>query len=230
MQIQSISRDNSDACVICAGLLPLQALATRGQNGSNLFFSSTETGRTGSGASIAWYKLQRGAGALMKVTWDWAREGLLGGTIKYWTSIEAGNKPPLEPEEERNLNALASCWMLSDMLDEDKADLERTLQMLRLVFGMVSRINVQTDRKMGKFRVIFAWTVLIPDGFCAMFERRVPQTLVLIAVYCVLLKRLDEFWWMAGKAEELFDAVWRELPDRSWDKLLEWPAEQIRVR
>jgi len=60
-----------------------------------------------------------------------------------------------------------------------------------------------------------------------MVEERCPQALVLITVYCVLLKRIEEFWWIRGKAENLIDAVRRELPDLSWEKWLIWPIKEI---
>jgi len=37
--------------------------------------------------------------------------------------------------------------------------------------------------------------------------RKCPQALVLVAVYCVLLKRIEEFWWIRGKAEKLVSGV-----------------------
>ena len=60
-----------------------------------------------------------------------------------------------------------------------------------------------------------------------MIEERNPQALVLVAVYCVLWKRSEKFWWIRGKAESLLAAVRRELPDSTWDKWLEWPANEI---
>jgi hypothetical protein len=229
-EIQNISRENSDACSICAALLPLQTLATRDHGGQNMFFSTEDVGARGSGVSIAWYKLQRGAGEVLKSNFQWAREGLLGDMIEHWESMKLCGPLPLEPEEEQNLDALANSWSLSDMLNEDKAVLEETLQTLRLVFSMVSTASRRMNMRIGKFRAIIAWTVLMPHRFCEMVEKRFPQALVLIAIYCILLKRVDEFWWMRGKAEGLFEAVQKELPDRSWNKWLEWPAEQVHRR
>lgn len=51
-----------------------------------------------------------------------------------------------------------------------------------------------------------------------MVEARVPEALVLLAVYCVALKRTGEdsdghgeLWWIEGKGESLLRAVGREM-------------------
>jgi hypothetical protein len=53
-----------------------------------------------------------------------------------------------------------------------------------------------------------------------MVEERCPQALILVAIYCVLLKRIEEFRWVRGKAGSLLAAVRRELPDEMLDKWL----------
>tara|TARA_R110002060_G_scaffold1755_12_gene3300 strand:- start:828 stop:1025 length:198 start_codon:yes stop_codon:yes gene_type:complete len=61
-----------------------------------------------------------------------------------------------------------------------------------------------------------------------MVESRVPQALVLIAVYCVVLKRAEDLWWIRGKAGSLLGAVRYELGgDRRWERWLEWPTAEV---
>ena len=61
-----------------------------------------------------------------------------------------------------------------------------------------------------------------------MVEERCPQALILVAVYCILLKRIEEFWLIRGEPESLLAAVKRELPDMLVDKWLKWPMEEIK--
>ena len=151
-----------------------------------MFFANEEAGGKGAGVGVEWYKLQRGAGELLKSTWGWAQQGVLLEMLECWSSMELDDTIPLEPKEECNFNALATCWPLSDLSDEEKLILDETLQSLHLLFSIISTKSHQTNMKIARFRATFAWTAPMPHGFCAMLEKRVPQAIVLIAVYCVL--------------------------------------------
>lgn len=72
-----------------------------------------------------------------------------------------------------------------------------------------------------------SWTTIVPQVFCEMVGERFPQAWVLVAVYCVLLKRLDEYWCIRGTAKSLLGTVRRELPDGLWEKWLQWPMEEM---
>jgi hypothetical protein len=130
---------------------------------------------------------------------------------------------PLSVEESANLDAVAECWVYSDQSINDKLALEETLQTLRLIFSMVSIMDIEISN----YTAILSWTTIIPRRFCEMVEEKCPQALLLVAVYCILLKRLDEFWWIRGKAESLMEAVKRELPVGVWDSWLEWPLREL---
>jgi hypothetical protein len=60
-----------------------------------------------------------------------------------------------------------------------------------------------------------------------MVEERCPQALVIVAVYCVLLKRTGQVWWIKGKAEDLLRVVKSELVRQEWDEWLAWPVEEV---
>jgi hypothetical protein len=51
-----------------------------------------------------------------------------------------------------------------------------------------------------------------------MVQERCPQALVIVAVYCILLKRNEELWWMRGKVENRLRAVRKELVSGQWDR------------
>lgn len=60
-----------------------------------------------------------------------------------------------------------------------------------------------------------------------MVESRIPQALVLLGAYCVLLKRMEGSWWVKGKAESLLHAVQEALPERAWDSWMVWPVREM---
>ncbi|KAI9733558.1 MAG: hypothetical protein M1834_003160 [Cirrosporium novae-zelandiae] len=223
-EIENITRENYEACCFCSVLLGLHAWMIQDGRGANLFFCTEEKSDRGLGARIPWYKLHRGANEVLKSGAYWTRGGLMWESIRPWMSVSLSNPTPLKDEEKTNLDALAACWTCSDISSEDKIALEETLQSLRLMFSMISMAKVEISNS----TVVLSWTTLIPSKFCQMVEERIPQALVLVAVYCILLKRLKELWWIRGKAEDLLEAVRRKVPDKSWDKWLEWPLKEVQ--
>jgi hypothetical protein len=208
--------ENSNACCACASLLSLHAWTTPGGQGANLFFDGVE--------EIAWYKLHRGGNEVVKSAFHWVEKGPLLEMIRPWLAISLlAPTPPLKSVESSELDNIADCWPEADLDGEDEMALEETLQALRYVFTLVSVMEIEFSACI----TTLSWTTLIPQRFCEMVEERCPQALVLVAIYCVLLKRIEEFWWIRGKAESLLAAVKTELPNTLVDKWLEWPIAEI---
>jgi hypothetical protein len=182
-----------------------------------LFFDGAE--------EIAWYKLHRGGNEVVKSAFHWVEKGPLLEMIRPWLAITllTPTPPLLESVEDAKLDYIAECWTGTDLCTEDKVALEETLQALRYVFTLVEVMEIEFSACVATL----SWTTLIPGRFCEMVEERCPQALTLVAIYCVLLKRIEEFWWIRGKAENLLEAVKRELPNMLVDKWLKWPIEEI---
>ena len=227
-ELQNTTRENSDACCACASLLGLHAWTIPGARGSSLFFPDQEADKSEPDASIAWYKLHRGGNEILKSNIDWIRQGPLWDMVKPWQTVSPQAvthqvPTPMSEEESANLDAIAECWVNPCLNGDDKRALEEALQTLRLIFSMVSMMDIEIS----SYTAILSWTTIIPCRFCEMVEEKRPQALVLVAVYCVLLKRLDGFWWIRGKAESLMRAVRRELSVGMWDYWLEWPLREL---
>ncbi|KAK0103253.1 hypothetical protein ONS95_005287 [Cadophora gregata] len=59
-----------------------------------------------------------------------------------------------------------------------------------------------------------SWPTMLPAHFCSMLESRAPEALVLVAVYCVLLKRTGDtggLFFITGKGESLVRRVGGEM-------------------
>jgi hypothetical protein len=221
IEVQHITKDNCDASFACAVLLGLHPWTIKGECGAKLFFSDDKDVDGGSGVGTAWYKMHRGANQLIGSAAHWIRDGPLWDIIRPFMSLGLLDNTPIRGDEEIYFNALAECWA-GNVNDEQELVLERALQALR----RVSTVAITRDAEVGKCGVTLAWIILIPKSFYDMIEARVPQALVLIAAYCVLLKRLDEFWWIRGKAESLLSRVRKELPP-GWEKWLIWQIREV---
>jgi hypothetical protein len=65
--------------------------------------------------------------------------------------------------------------------------------------------------------------------FSAMIKRRVPQALVILAYYCVLLDVLDNRWWIHGWSSRVLQDVLGSLPDQ-WQTWVEWPTQSVLLK
>lgn len=66
-------------------------------------------------------------------------------------------------------------------------------------------------------------------NFAQLVKRRVPQALIILAYYCVLLDVLDSRWWINGWARRVLQDVMGSL-DEQWRHWIEWPVQSILMK
>lgn len=73
------------------------------------------------------------------------------------------------------------------------------------------------------------WPGKISQGFVELIYARDPRALVLLAHYCVLLKRNDHVWCIKGIGVGLLNNIWRDL-SVEWRDMIKWPMEMSSSR
>lgn len=234
-EVEHLTPENSGAYCACALQLALHAWIIPGAKGADLLFSMTNDT---SSKEVPWYKLHRGGVDVLKSALHWVEEGELGDIIRPWKRIPVVLQSPALPSiiddngDQARLSSIRSCWEQESILRmEDQLVLESTLDTLRYVFRLSSFLSSESAfaARVG-ISSCFAtllWTTIVPARFCEMVEERCPQALVIVAVYCVLLKRTGQVWWIKGKAEDLLRVVKSELVRQEWDEWLAWPVEEV---
>ncbi|CZR65911.1 uncharacterized protein PAC_15811 [Phialocephala subalpina] len=187
-------------CMLCF-FLGLLSWATPGGQGASIFFSVDGTDHK---KQVPWIKLHRGGEEILKSVAHWVENGTLGDIVRPWTILRDSPQPQAFPLTADDLKG--DMARLDNMLT-----LEETLQTLRYTFFLLSMIETGVDIQISACVATFAWTTIVPARFCEMVEEKCPQVLVLVALYCILLKHIDEYWWIRGKVENLLDAVRNQL-------------------
>lgn len=133
---------------------------------------------------------------------------------------------PLSPASHASPYSSSAHQFPPDLPDTARSVLDHTLHMLRRVFVVVT-----TNEIIEPQAATLSWPIIIPDAYIQMITNRVPQALVLLAHYTVLLKRNDERWWIKNKAEELLQKIYLELqrlPDGNmWIEWIQWPLGEV---
>ena len=73
---------------------------------------------------------------------------------------------------------------------------------------------------------IRAWPTQVPQEYFDLLRERDPAALILLAHYCILLRRLEDVWYICGYGRRLLSRIYRQL-DEKWHPWLQWPLEEI---
>ncbi|KAL5352357.1 hypothetical protein ACLOAV_002304 [Pseudogymnoascus australis] len=155
------------------------------------------------------------------------------------------SSPILPHEDDARLERLAALWApaSSDLpsppgshggAPSGPAPLTPELrQVLFEVLFMLRRIFVISvaDNGIEAQAATLSWSIIVSDSYIAAVQQRNPAALVLLAHYCILLKRSGERWWIEGKAEELLGKIKRilEASGEGWMQWIEWPMREVGV-
>ena len=91
----------------------------------------------------------------------------------------------------------------------------------------------------------FAYTNALGDGFTTWDALRIwpmrisvdymnllgtwhPSALILLAHYCILLRKVERHWYFEGRASGLFSTIFHRL-DTRWHEYIERPLEEIEL-
>jgi len=213
--------------------MALLAWTSPGSQGADIFFPANKS-------QVPWYKLhQGGAQVLLRVVHQLER-GEFGDFVHPWTKIHETLQPDVlatamagQKDDQEKIDRVAECWsgeMGVGVSEEDKITLDEALKILRYVFTistlLASGSPVLAEISMSSCFATLLWLASISPRFCELVEEKCPQALVVVATWCVLLKRVDEIWWVKGKAGSLWRAV-RSRLGCEWDEWLEWPKEAV---
>ncbi|KAF2174918.1 hypothetical protein K469DRAFT_680710 [Zopfia rhizophila CBS 207.26] len=73
--------------------------------------------------------------------------------------------------------------------------------------------------------VVYIWPGSISQQFLQLMHQRRPEALVILAHYCVLLKKVDSCWYLKGVGNDLLAAIEHELGDE-WRPWIAWALAQ----
>lgn len=66
--------------------------------------------------------------------------------------------------------------------------------------------------------------------FSRLLKRRVPQALIILAYYCVLLDVLDCRWWIQGWASRIMRDIVACIGSEQWRSWIEWPVQVVLMK
>ena len=74
--------------------------------------------------------------------------------------------------------------------------------------------------------IVHAWPAQVPDDFLRLLSDEHPGALILIAHYCILLRRLESYWYMKGYAAGLLSRIQSRIGQK-WYNWIAWPLQDV---
>ncbi|RDW64887.1 hypothetical protein BP6252_10538 [Coleophoma cylindrospora] len=224
--ITQLSRENCDACFAFCSLLTVHTWATQNRTpDSDLLLLPQRSSEVLDTQHLQWMKLHKGNRAVLHVIWPWIGSGALAPLFRPWAGFQENAPVSLPPKEQAALDLVAESWRSEEIIPGHvKMTLEMTLHMLKSVCSLALMHNDISDHA-----ATLAWMTLVPEEFILLVEDRVPEALLILANYCVMLKRLDSVWWCRGIADNLLRTLFKFLGGEmgKWERYLRWPIEEV---
>ncbi|EUC47812.1 hypothetical protein COCMIDRAFT_89056 [Bipolaris oryzae ATCC 44560] len=78
----------------------------------------------------------------------------------------------------------------------------------------------------GEYHVSFGWLYRVSDDFLERLQQHDPVPMIIYAHFVVLVRILEQFWYMQGWTHHIVSGIWDLLPTeyRAW---LDWPIKRI---
>jgi hypothetical protein len=171
-----------------------------------------------------WFQAIRGLMALLTNHWDQLSKGPFAPLLVHVPDpdyvLENVDDEHLAKLEGMLLYDASNANSLEVIHEARKVEICReALSELRRVFGLTYFPNRPNDEAW--FRV---WIGNVSQDFVELIFERDPRALVILAHYCVLIKRQDHIWYLNGLGPRLLENIRQALTDE-WRPWIEWPIQ-----
>ena len=169
-----------------------------------------------------WLPLIRGVNSILLTLWPAIKNGQLSGLLH-----DHEQEPPKKQLPAVLVDQLANLETLCASTSggpEAVGAYRAALATLRACFvRMNNRLPYECE-----VSITFLWPVSIPPEYLSLLNKRTPESLIILAHYCIILHHLDDYWWMRGWARHIIENIHREIPE-DWHYWIQWPQNVIAV-
>lgn len=78
----------------------------------------------------------------------------------------------------------------------------------------------------GEYHVAFGWLFRMTDSYLERLQERDSTAIIIYAYFVVLIRALEQFWYMQGWTHHVMSGIWELLP-REYRAWLDWPTKMV---
>ncbi|KUJ18497.1 uncharacterized protein LY89DRAFT_780563 [Mollisia scopiformis] len=168
-----------------------------------------------------WFYSLRGVIALLGKTWG----ELAQGPFSVWL---ARSIPPedysINPDDVHfaKVHEILESTASSSVADEKELEsCRKALDELR----RTAALPYAPCKTVNKVSAAWIWPGTISQHYMELLNRRKPEALVVLAYYCVQLKRINSCWYFEGVGQNMLEAIDEQLSEE-WKPCIEWALRQ----
>lgn len=125
----------------------------------------------------------------------------------------AHNRPPIN-----SATLHATFNFLLDDLDRENEDPET----IRAYEESVRRLSIIYDNPNRDY--VFKFAAKVGPRFVKLLEQNDPRTLTIVGYFFMLLKIMDQVWWLPRSTGDEFESLMKLLPEE-WKPRMQWAAQ-----
>ncbi|KAK3673757.1 hypothetical protein LTR78_006310 [Recurvomyces mirabilis] len=178
-------------------------------------------------AMVELFHLVKGVDTILAESWFWVSQGpfapVLARGLGDAITLQPGRNP-LPEGMDFGLNHLDYMLGSEAMLTADRRGCAMILAELKQLYDNVLRPQAGVS-----VASILCFPKQDSAPFGQLIKRRVPQALIILAYYCVLLDILDSRWWISGWSTRVLRDIMGTLAE-SWQNWIEWPISSVLLK
>lgn len=217
--VQGLNSQNPHACSAFGTLLTVYEWAAT-KHTSNLFFATAQ--HPAEPSTIEWVQLLRGSGRVVSCYYEEIGRGPLAPILQW--DLAAESEAETHPAEPVRFAALEELWEL-DRLAVTAAEVEtlkEALRWLRIIYTIMTTPNSNNDPA----SAALSWPVRVPEMYLTMVRQRHPAALILLSHFCLLLNKVEDFWWIHGMSRRLLQEIHQTIGSE-WEPWIAWPLQDL---
>lgn len=216
-EIEDVHKDNCDAAFAYAHLIAIYSFASEKEDERLLIADPN-----GPDILSNWLFFLRSGCYMAESIWDNLTSGPLGALSCAWEDpidVEEGGKTPLV---ERLLSLMPPKDSAGAWTDETSKIYSDAAFDLGYAYACADLL----EERFNTWNVLRTWPMRLDMEYMHLLHSSHLGALILLAYYCVLLKKLERKWFFEGRAERLMGHILKRL-DTSWRCHIVWPMEEI---
>lgn len=219
--LENVTQDNCNAVFAFSGLVVCYAFGSP-QLPEGLLLTRTDKTQP----IPDWLRFIRGAFSLLSSSWSWIQNGPMAPMLEPIPR----NTSVLNDTDDKQLRGLQSLLDSPTLINRDEQTLDKTKLYHEALYELRRAFAESYSLENPAFCVRWAsfdWPVRVSEGFIKLLSEKEPRALILLAHYCVLLKREEPCWYIDGHGQQLLSTI-EAILDEDSKKWIEWPCHQIR--
>ncbi|KAH6672083.1 hypothetical protein B0J14DRAFT_86181 [Halenospora varia] len=217
--LESIDSLNCHACSAFGTIIAVYEWASS-EHTRGLFFAN---GKSPSEAdTVEWVQLLRGSGGIVRCYYEEIIKGPLE-PILHWDNA-AEHEAESNPTEAAKFLALEQLWNATGVsVSAVEVDsLNEALRWLKIIYTIIATPHNNQDPA----SAALSWPVRVPSLFFLMVNNRQPAALILLSHFCLLLNKVEDFWWVRGMSRRVLQEI-NEALGEEWETWIGWPLQDL---